>query len=287
MVKYNVNACDQICNEFQIHFTKNCPNKCPFCIDATNEGLNKEYSVPDINAIFDTVSLYSDKIESVCISGGEPMIFIDKLLEIVSRFKEETNLKVYIITSVPIQCYHHQDTFYKILDLCDGLAISPQHYIEEIADKIRGHKSMFDRQLFYSSLPHKDKITMNINMLKPYLCDKDEICRCIEHYNKMGFKNIKLVELFNKEDMYVNFEEVFGIKLKSPFAHGCKTEFDITPWVPSYKGNFTLKRTCFLVNNLLHSNLSDMFKAATRKFFENKYYFGVIYEDGSLHPYWF
>jgi hypothetical protein len=29
-----------------------------------------------------------------------------------------------------------------------------------------------------------------------------------------------------------------------------------------------------------------MFKAATRKLFEKKYYFGVVYEDGSIHPYW-
>ena len=286
MIKYNINTCDQICNELQIHFTKSCPNRCPFCVDSLNKGLEKRLKEPDVSAIYKRILCYKDNIESVCISGGEPMLFMLHLLELVMLLKQNTNLKVYIISSIPDICFKQRNIFKKVLELCDGLAISPQHYKENIADKMRGHKSTFDRQAFYAEMPYKEKISININMLKPYLCEKDEIIACIKHYNEMGFRDIKLVELFNMEEMYVNFEEMFDVKLKSPFAHGCKTEFDITPWIPTYEGKFTLKRTCFLVNNLLHANLSDMFKAATRKLFENKYYFGVVYEDGSIHPYW-
>ena len=286
MIKYNVNTCDQICNELQIHFTKSCPNRCPFCVDALNKGLEKRLKEPDVDAIYKRILCYKDNIESVCISGGEPMLFMLHLLELVMLLKKNTDLKVYIISSIPDICFKQRNIFNKVLELCDGLAISPQHYKEDIADKMRGHKSTFDRQAFYAEMPHKEKISINLNMVKPYLCEKDDILACIKHYNEMGFRDIKLVELFNMESMYVNFEETFDVKLKSPFAHGCKTEFDITPWIPSYEGKFTLKRTCFLVNKLLHANLSDMFKAATRKLFENKYYFGVIYEDGSIHPYW-
>ena len=286
MVKYNINTCDQICSELQVHFTKSCPNKCPFCIDATNRGLEKKTPIPNIGAIYKRILLYKDNIGSVCISGGEPMLYMSDLLTLIMLLKENTNLKVYVITSVPDICYKYKNLFKLILERCDGMAISPQHYNEEIADQMRGHKSTFDRQTFYAEMPYKEKVTININMVKPYLCEKDDILKCIEHYNKLGFKDIKLVELFNMEKMYVNFEKVFDVKLKSPFAHGCKTEFDITPWIPSYEGKFTLKRTCFLVNKVLHANLSDMFKAATRKLFEKKYYFGVVYEDGSIHPYW-
>lgn len=286
MIKYNVNTCDQIFNELQIHFTKSCPNKCPFCVDALNKGLEKRPKEPDVSAIYKRILCYKDNIESVCISGGEPMLFMLHLLELVMLLKQNTNLKVYIISSIPDICFKQRNIFKKVLELCDGLAISPQHYKEDIADEMRGHKSTFDRQAFYAEMPYKEKISINLNMVKPYLCEKDDILACIKHYNEMGFKDIKLVELFNMEEMYVNFEETFGVKLKSPFAHGCKTEFDITPWIPTYEGKFTLKRTCFLVNKLLHANLSDMFKAATRKLFENKYFFGVVYEDGSIHPYW-
>jgi hypothetical protein len=88
--------------------------------------------------------------------------------------------------------------------------------------------------------------------------------------------------------MYVSIETALGIKLKSPFAHGCKTNnFDITPWIPDFDGNLILKRTCFLVNKKLHANLSDLVKVATRPLFmPKKYTFGVVYEDGSVKPYW-
>lgn len=287
MIKYNVNTCDQIGNELQIHFTRYCPNKCPFCIDADNKGLQKGPMKPDVKAIFDTIYRYNGKIDSICISGGEPMLVMDEALELLHMVKSQMNIKVYFISSIPRACYVYKDKFFRILELCDGLAISPQHYREEVADEMRGHKSNFDRQTFYRELPFKEKISININMVKPFLCEKEDILHCIEHYNRMGFKDIKLVELFNKEDMYVRFEDVFDVKLKSPFAHGCKTEFDIKQFIPSYDGKFTLKRTCFLVNMLLKANMADMFKAATRKLFEKKYYFGVVYEDGSLHPYWF
>ena len=286
MIKYNVNICDQIENELQVHFTKRCPNKCPFCVDALNGGLHNTINKPDVMSIFQRITEHKDEVDSVGISGGEPMLYMHELLNLVELIKENTTLKVYIITSLPYSAYKHKDILFKIIDLCDGISISPQHYDEVVADKIRGHKSLYDRQSFYAELPHKEKITLNINMVKPYLCTKDEICKCIKHYNDMGFKNIKLAELFNREDMYVSFEDAFGIKLKSPFAHGCKTEFDITPWIPSFDGKFTLKRVCFLVCKLRHATFSDTFKAATRPLFAKKYSFGVIYEDGSLHPYW-
>lgn len=286
MIKYNVNICDQIESELQVHFTKKCPNNCPFCVDALNKGLHSVGIRPDAMSIFQRISEHKDEVKSVGISGGEPMIYMTELLKLVKLIKNNTELKVYIITSLPYAAYKHREELFEIIDLCDGISISPQHYDEEVADKIRGHKSLYDRQKFYAELPHKEKITMNINMVKPFLCTKEEICRCIEHYNKLGFKSIKLAELFDRDDMYISFEDAFGIKLKSPFAHGCKTEFDITPWIPSFDGKFVLKRVCFLVCKLRHATLSDTFKAATRALFAKKYSFGVIYEDGSLHPYW-
>ena len=68
MIRYNVNACDQICNELQIHFTKSCPNKCPFCIDATNRGLDNCSREPDVQAIYKRILYYEDKKELLALS---------------------------------------------------------------------------------------------------------------------------------------------------------------------------------------------------------------------------
>ena len=92
MIRYNVNACDQICNELQIHFTKSCPNKCSFCIDATNRGLDNCSREPDVQAIYKRILYYEDKIDSVCISGGEPMLFMMQLFELVMLLKQNMHL---------------------------------------------------------------------------------------------------------------------------------------------------------------------------------------------------
>ena len=46
LFRLNNNICDQIFNEAQIHFTKNCSNRCPFCINAFNNGARNKK--PDI-----------------------------------------------------------------------------------------------------------------------------------------------------------------------------------------------------------------------------------------------
>lgn len=286
MIKYNVNTCDQICNELMVHFTKACENKCAFCVDALNRGIAPQK--PDVNNIFNAIKSHENNITSVTISGGEPCLYMVELLELVTRLKSETNLTVGIISSMPTTCWTERDTFFKILDIVDNFAFSPQHYDEKIADKMRGSISKYNHQELYAILPHKEKMCVNINVMKPYLMTATEICECIRHYNQLGFKTIRVSELFDMPHMYVSIEKVFGLNLKSPFAHGCKiNNFDITPWIPEFDGNLILKRTCFLVNKKLHANLSDLVKVATRPLFMKKEYtFGVVYEDGSVKPYW-
>ena len=171
--------------------------------------------------------------------------------------------------------------------MLDSLAFSPQHYKEDIADKIRGVKSKYNHQELYKILPHKEKMCVNINLNKPYLYLKDDVCNCIKHYNDLGFTTIRVAELFDTDDNFVSFEEIFGIKMKSPFAHGCKTNnFDITPWIPSFKGNLIVKRVCFLVCKQKHCSFSDLVKVCTRHWFKKPFAFGVVYEDGNVYPYW-
>ena len=59
LFRLNNNICDQIHNEAQIHFTKNCSNRCPFCIDAFNNGVGNKK--PDIDKIFLSVLNIKDK----------------------------------------------------------------------------------------------------------------------------------------------------------------------------------------------------------------------------------
>lgn len=287
MIKYNINVCDNIDYDLEIHFTKACENNCAFCIDKLNKGLNVAKK-PDIDKIFLAILEQRNKFNYIGIAGGEPFLYINELLELCKRIKKYfPNVKLNIITSVPEICYKEQEKFFEIINLCDSIGISPQHYKQDIADKIRCKKSNFDRLDFYEKIPYKYKITLNINAIKGYLDTLEDIKQCILYFSKIGYSKFKLCELSQRETLWVGLENILGIKLKSPFAHGCSIKnFNIKKWIPEFNGELTLKRTCFYNNSNLHANLADLFKICTRWIFRKKFFFAVIYENGQIFNYW-
>lgn len=285
MIKYNCNTCDRINSEVMIHFTKNCPNKCPFCIDNINKGV--EEREPDLDAIWMSLEKCLPYINTVTISGGEPCIYMEKLLELVNKIKENTNLKVIVITALPKVCSDKRSLFYEICDKIDSLQISAQHHIESIASTIvNSHSLYYPRYEFMYDFPFKEKTTISINIVRGFFNTKQDILDSIMHFNKMGYKDIKIAEMFDADNYYVDIPKMLGIKMKSPFAHGCKTEYDIKPLLPEFDGRLTIKRTCFLRTNKQEASLADLFKMITRYIKKKTYCFGVIHEDGTVAPYW-
>lgn len=280
------NCCDGIYNSFDVHFTSACDNKCKHCIDAIYEGKN--IKKPDAEAIANTIITNAKGYDDVLFLGGEPCLFLEELYICIKKIKEHTNLLCYVTSSMPKTCYDNQELFFKILDIVDGFNLSAQHFDECVADKIRNTKSKYDRQEFYTSLPHKEKIRINLNIVKPYLYTKSDILATLMHYDDLGFRDIKLSEIQHGKDYYVSFEKVMGIKLKSAFTYGCQTVVDMTPWLPEFKGRLLLKRSCFMCEETLKAKPIDAVKVAykwiNRKKHINNY--AVIYEDGSLERRW-
>lgn len=297
-IKYNINVCDSSKHksELMIHFTKVCPNNCSFCIDKLNLGVNTKK--PDIDKIIKTVDKYKNKVSNISISGGEPFVFMDDLLYFVNWIKENTELKILVITSVPNICYKEKEKFFEILDKCDNIQISLQHYITNLGDSIRGSKSDFDRNNFYKEiLDHcgADKVLGSINILKPYFEYRWDILRNVMLFNQLGFKNIKICEMFDADDLYIDIPKTLGIKMNSPFASGCKAEvknvdklFKMDPELHDYhfQGHLYIKRTCFYRTKLQKASIWDLIKVCTRWIFAGKFFFGVVHENGEIHPYW-
>lgn len=292
-IKYNVNTCDHTpkMSEIMIHLTKVCPNNCIFCIDKINHGINQK--IPNIQAIINTIDIYKDKVNNITISGGEPCIFINELLELVTWIKENTKLNILLITSIPNICYEQKDKFFKILDKCDSLQISLQYYSDVIGDRIRESKTTYDRHEFYKDIIEHfgaDKIIGSINIFKPYFEHKYDIINNVMLFNQLGFKNIKICELFEADEYYIDIPKMLGIKMNSPFASGCKTEYKNTyDWTINGKpfdGHLYIKRSCFYRTKHQEANIWDFIKICTRWMFAKKYFFGVIHEDGTIAPYW-
>lgn len=284
-MNFKTNCCDGIYHSYDVHFTSACDNKCKHCIDAVYDG--KGIIKPNPKAIAKTIINGANGFDDVLFLGGEPCLFLEELYECISLIKENTNLKCYITSSVPKTCSDKYELFLKILELVDGFNISAQHYDECIADKIRNIKSKFDRQEFYKNLPHKEKIRINLNIVKPFLYTKEDIINTLKHYDDMGYREIKLSEIQHGKEYYVSFEKIMGIKLKSAFTHGCQTWVDMKPFIPGFKGKLLLKRSCFMCEETLRAKPIDAIKTIYKWLHrKDKVYYGVVYEDGTLEHGW-
>lgn len=284
LIKYNSNVCDRIYNEMILMLTKSCPNSCSFCIDKFNNGVKGN---PDFESIKQTILNYSNKCTGITISGGEPLLYINEILNLVKFIKANTKLKITINTSIPYECYLYTSVYEEIVDNVDTILLSGQHYDPKIADQIRKSKSKFDRNKFYSELKNKNKYIISLNVHKPYLYTLNDILDNIQYFYNLGFNNIKLAELFEHPDMYVNIDEVLGIKLPRPFAVQCSNKnVDISHLLPTFRGNLTIKKVCFIRSKNLKPNFWDMIKMATRHIIKKKYFFGVIQPNGNIYPYW-
>lgn len=284
MIKLKCNCCDGIYNSFDVHFTSACDNNCAHCVDHCYEGLH--IVRPDVSKIVETIVNNQDGYDDVLFLGGEPCLFLDELIDCVKQIKSKTDLKVFVTTSVPKICYDKRERFEYLIDILDGINLSTQHYNESVADCIRQTKSKFDRQSFYNSLQHKEKIRINLSIVKPYLYTKSDLISCLKHYDNMGFASIKLSEIQHGTEYYVSFEKIFGIKLGSPFAHGCQTYLNMEKIIPGFKTPVLLKRSCFICEETLKASLADGIKTILTYRVKPNNKYGVIYENGALMKGW-
>lgn len=284
-MKLKCNCCDGVYNSFDVHFTSTCPFDCAHCIDKKYGGLG--IVKPDVNAIVKTVVENQAGVDDILFLGGEPCAFMDELIDCIEKIKKSTSLKVYVTTAVPNHCIKRSEKFRKMIDLVDGLNISAQHWDENVADTIRRTYGLGEaRQEFYDTLPHKQKIRINLNIVKPFLYTKEDITKCLYHYDGMGFNSIKLSEIQHGKDYFVSFEKTFGIDLGSAFANGCQTYIDTSKLFPELKTPVLLKRSCFMCEETLRATFADGVKAFCNLFISPKNKYGVIYEDGTLKGGW-
>lgn len=284
MEAFKRNCCDGIYNSFDVHFTSLCDNRCAHCIDGKYNGIG--IKKPNPYEIAKTIIDHRDGYDDVLFLGGEPCLFMDELLTCISLIRTYTKLKVYVTTSMPATCVSDLARFRSLLEMVDGINISAQHNDERIAEKIRRRKNTYDRQAFYASLPNKHKIRINLNIVKPFLYTREQVTACIEHYDKMGFNEIKLSEIQHGKEFFVSFEKMFGISLGSPFYHGCQTKLDISTVFPNTSTPVLLKRSCFACEYTLKASFLDGVKVLHRMIYPPTNKYGVVYENGLLTKQW-
>lgn len=283
------NTCDGVYNSIDVHFTNICDNRCSFCIDKNSIIVNN--GKPNWNAIYNRIIEHSDNIDDVLILGGEPCLFLDELYNLVTELKTNTTLSVYVTTSVPKTCYDNSDLFFKIIEKVDGINLSVQHHDEKAADNIRGTKSQYDRQSFYKSLPFKNKIRLNINLIKQFFNSKKTLISCLTHYDRMNFNAIKLSELQHSESNFISIDRFLNKSLKYSYSGGCQQYIDTLKYLGvGMRTPVLLKRSCFVCEKTLRASWLDTIKVFMKTLIlkprKRNYKYHVIYGDGQIHQSW-
>lgn len=279
-MKLKCNTCDGIFDTVDIRFTKKCDNDCSFCIEKKS---SVEALETNIDAIFETFKKTGSK--EVLILGGEPFLEIDKLFLLCKKLKQ-INTKIYITTSLPEIINKRWKIFYEIMKTVTGLNITVHHY-----DYIKNNKC-FHASDNYNRLILTEKIIKNfpnkiricLTLSKYYINSYYHLNNALKIMKILGAKKIKINELSHSKE-YISFEKITGIKMKSPYAHGCYTKV----FEKEFPGmNIELKRSCFITEETLTATFLDFIKVCLNKFFikplKNK--FCVIYENGKKYNNW-
>lgn len=284
-MKLKCNCCDGIYNSIDIHFTGACDNQCRHCID--RKGINIWCSPrPNVDEIEKSICSMAGEVDDVLFLGGEPCLYLEELVSLVRNLRSKTKLKLYVTTAVPITCFLKRKLFVELIELLDGINLSVQHSDESLADAIRGSVSRYERQAFYASLPNKQKIRINLTVMRPYLSDYSSVSSCLRHYDAMGFGSIKLAELQHFSQAFASIEECLGINLQSPYANGCQTEFKMDSVLDGFKTPVILKRSCFLVESSRTATFADGIKMMLNAFTKTENRYAVIYENGRKANQW-
>ena len=282
-----INYCDgSNPQHLDVRITNLCDSACSFCIAA--EGM-KHARKFDLEAMLESAKKVQPA--SMSIIGGEPFLFMKKLLDFMTTIEAEVTTveDFYLTTALPITIQRQPELFNEILGRTTTLNVSLNHYLEDENNRILNAKKRFNRIALLEEILKEEgvpgKIRVHLNLSRGGIDTATKLNTALYRLKEMGVREVKVNELMNAPEDYVSFEEMTGIKLLSPYSHGCSSTLDYFPDLA-----ITLKRSCFVVEPSRAASKRDLLKILAKEeagLLENKgNRASVLYEDGSLAESW-
>ena len=265
-----------------VRITANCDNSCTFCI-ASEDMKNKRHV--NIPKMIETV--LNSGAESLEILGGEPLLFLDNCIQLLEGVRHQVKY-VRFISSIPYTLISQWEKFEHIMNMPELgiLHTSIQSTNWKVNNQLLNAKRNFDRISVLKKIAenYPDKLMVVLNLVTGGVDNKGKLYESLDDLHAMGVKKVRINELQKSGNQYVNFENISGINMPSPYAHGCKTPIKI------YEGlEIIVKRACFMVEETLTATEEDAAKMEDKYLNPQKYAWqenNVCYEDGSLSEYW-
>jgi len=272
-----MNSCDGAYDSLDVRFTKDCDNRCPFCIE--RDGL------PDLGMapLEELVKSTRDSgIKNVLVLGGEPALHLDKLADYVVAIRSFVDT-VYVTTSLPNTFNTRPQAVDRLLEAVDGLNVSLQSSVSHENNDILHAVGRHNRIELLKKLNSKyaEKIRTSINLMRGGIDSREKLMKTLVDLQNIGCQHVKINEL-QHSDMYVSFEDMMGVKYEDPYSHACSTEITLD----GISMKLLLKRSCFVVEHSRKASLIDLLKVIYKMWYRPQNKFAVMYEDSSMKGGW-
>ncbi len=159
-----------------IIFFSGCKMRCLFCHnpDTWNMTKGKLYTAEELLAEAESCKEYWGKKGGITVSGGEPLLQIDFLLELFTKAKER-NINTCIDTAGGPFTKQGEwfKTFQKLMDVTDILLMDIKHINEQEHIKLTGQSSKNIVEMFHYLDEIKKPIWIR-HVLTPGITDNDE-----------------------------------------------------------------------------------------------------------------
>ena len=216
-----------------IVFLSGCPMRCLFCHnpDTWNIKNGKLMEASDVLSEALTCRSYWGKKGGLTVSGGEPLVQLDFLLELFTLAKEK-NVNTCIDTSGAPFTREGKwfETFKKLMDVTDILLMDIKHIDEDEHIKLTGRSGKNIKDMFYF-LDEINKPIWIRHVLTPGITDKEEYLLKTRNFIRT-LHNVQRVEILPYhslgESKYKELGLDYALKgVKSPTEESIKKAKEI------------------------------------------------------------
>jgi MoaA/NifB/PqqE/SkfB family radical SAM enzyme len=172
-----------------VAITKKCPLACEHCFEWDNLNKRERLSLADLKKIVS--SLQEKKIAQIHFSGGEPMLRMQDMVEVIRTAKPSTDF--WVITSG----YHFTADNARILKQAGltGVSISLDHYLAEEHNTFRHSNDAFDNAIQAVGYAHRAGLIVSLSLcVTQGMATEEHLMQYARLANKLGVAFIQLLE---------------------------------------------------------------------------------------------
>ena len=196
-----------------IKITDNCNAGCLFCANSNCKDFGNidfkklEYVIRYLNSI--------DRLHGISITGGEPLLDIDKLFKLLNIiYKIDKNIEVQISTN-GVNLLKLLD--YEYINNLESIHISRHHYDDLVNCNIFNSSIVAtsdDISMLQSKLIDKKIININTILMKDYISDLNEIKKMLDYVGELGVYKNGFVSLMKcnsySKEQFINLNDIFN-----------------------------------------------------------------------------